>query len=243
MISIELLTVLLAGIPIGIFGVVFGGNMFLSFPLFQWLFPGMSVGAIVGNIKPCSVVRNVVALWPLRNEIDYRLVNSLLLPLGLGSIIGAAAITNLSQAFIIPILILGWLTFEFADRLSRFLTPSRLWFGATAVGAYGGIFGAGVSLILVSLLRLRDAEVKAMLHTRTDALYLETILTLISVGVFLSFGLIDWPIMLAWATGALLGGYLGGKLLTYTGTFSPQTQKRVVTVAFVIAIVVALWRI
>lgn len=243
MLTTELLIVLLTGIPIGIFGVVFGGNMFLSFPLFQWLFPQMSIGAIVGNIKPGSVVRNMAALWPLRKEIDYQLVNTLLIPLGLGSIVGAALIANLSQVFIVPILIFGWLAFEFAPKLTHLITPSRLWLSAVTIGGYGGIFGAGISLMLVSLLRLRDAKTKTVLNTRTDALYLETILTLISIGVFLSFGLIEWPIMLAWAVGALIGGYLGGKLLKQTGKFSSQTQKRVVTIAFLIAIVVAVWRL
>lgn len=242
---LDLIVVFFVAIPIGVFGIVFGGNMFLSLPFFQWFFPEMTLGAIIGNIKPGSVVRNISGLIPLhkKRRIDYKKTAPLVAPLLLGSIIGSAGIIFLSEKYIIPILISGWLVMHYAAWIAPRISKTGFLVGTTIVGVYGGIFGAGVSLLIVALLRLRITENIKFVDVRANALFLETVLTVFSVGVFLSFGLIQWQVATIWAAGAMLGGYIGGVILHKTGKMNPIMQRGIVHCAFAIAVTVALWRL
>lgn len=241
----DLLIVFFVAIPIGIFGIVFGGTMFLSLPFFQWFFPEMTLGAIIGNIKPGSIVRNISGLIPLhkKRRIDYRKTAPLILPLILGSIIGSAGVTFLSEKYIIPILISGWIVMYYPSWIAPRMSKAGFTLSTATVGAYGGIFGAGVSLLIVALLRLRITEDIRFVDVRANALFLETALTVFSVGVFLSFGLIHWQIAITWAAGAMLGGYMGGGILNKTGQMDSIIQKGIIHIAFAIAIAVAFWRV
>lgn len=236
-------TVLLFGaaIPIGIFGVVFGGNLFLSLPLFQIMFPDMVLGAMIGNIKPGSIVRNLASLAPLRNQIMVKATLSFAAALCVGSLSGALLITYLSasKVFVIPILVLGWLVMTYAPRLGHYVSHTGFMLAAFLVGMYGGIFGAGISLLIVALLRIRHGTDSELLFVRANSLYLETILTFVSVFIFLQKGLINWRFALVWAIGSVIGGYLGGKILARTGKMKPSVQKAIFHVSFGIAVTVA----
>ena len=235
------LWLLVAAVPIGIFGVVFGGNLFLSLPLFQIMFPDMVLGAMIGNIKPGSIVRNLASLVPLRKHIMVQSSLLLVLALSTGSIVGATFIASLSasRVYVIPVLILGWLVMISAPRLGQYVSHIGFMLTAFVVGMYGGIFGAGISLLIVALLRLRHGATSELLLVRANSLYLETILTFASVFIFLYKGLVDWRIALVWAIGSIVGGYLGGLITVHTGKMRPVLQKAMFHTSFGIALVVA----
>jgi|GEM_PF-1896087 len=235
----ELLLIFLAAIPIGIFGILIGGNAVLSIPLFQILYPEMTLGAIIGNIKPGSVVRNIASLVPVWRDLNYRTIAPLLIPLVAGSAIAALLVSSVSQAWVLPVLMLGWLVVEYAPKLAHRISPNIQWAGAWLVGMYGGVLGAGVSLLILSLLRIQNPAGDDIYLLRAHALWLETLFTSAAVAVFLYQGLVFWPIALVWLVGALIGGYVGGRLLKYTGRLSGRTQTRILRAGFVFAIAVA----
>src|SRR4029077_10550374 len=62
---------LLGGFVVGIFSVIVGGGFFVSIPLRQFLFPSVSYGAIVGNLKVGSFFRGIGSTITNRKEIDW----------------------------------------------------------------------------------------------------------------------------------------------------------------------------
>ena len=236
-----MLGLLVAAVPIGIFGVVFGGNLFLSLPLFQFMFPDMALGAIIGNVKPGSIVRNIASLAPLRHYVLVRSSVIFVLTLSLGSIVGATFISMLSASkfYVIPVLIAGWCVMVSAPTLGRYVSHLGFMVAAFCIGMYGGIFGAGISLLIAALIRLRHGGDSELLLVRANSLYLETILTFASVFIFLYQGLIDWWIASIWAIGSFVGGYLGGVITKHTGKLSPTVQKAMFHISFGIALSVA----
>ena len=241
--ELELIILFFAAIPIGIFGVVVGGNATLSFPTFQVLFPEMTLGAIVGNIKPGSVVRNIMSLIPLRHDIDFAAVRFLLVPLLLGSVAGALLVADMSQSIILPVLILGFLVVEYARRLEKYITKHIHFLMTFLTGMYGGVFGAGISLLIVALMHIKDGDDENLYKTRANALFLETFFTTVAVMVFVSYGLVVPHIMLTWLGGSLIGGYLGGIILKKTGKLSGHTQRTILRGAFIFAICVAMVKV
>jgi len=234
---VMLITIFVSAIFIGVFAVVMGGTLFLSLPLFQVLFPEMSLGAIIGNIKLGSIFRNATALLPLYKKLD-RDVLWLAPILCFGSIIGSWQIVSVSTAIVPFVLVLGLLIHEYGKKLR--LPPYLFWGVTFLVGFYGGIFGAGIMLLLLSLLRLRYTS---LVDARANALLLELLVSTVAVMTFWHFDLINWPVALTWASGGMIGGVIGGYIIIHTGSWSQPTQDWLVRGAFLLALTVGLWRV
>ena len=242
MFELELTTYFLLGssaVVIGIFAVLFGGTMFLSLPLFQILFPQLPLASIVANIKFGSVWRNAIAVYGDRQAINFGTI-MLIIPLGVGSAIGALAVGAMTKVVVPLILVIGWVLSERA----KFIKISRrsFWVGAFLVGFYGGIFGAGIFLVIIALLQLKNNNMD-LIEARTNALFYEMLLSAVAVVTFLVAGLLTWDIALVWAGGGLIGGYIGGKLVKRTGKLPASQQQWLLRIAFVIAITVAVWQL
>ncbi len=230
-------TIFVSAIFIGVFAVVMGGTLFLSLPLFQILFPEMSLGAIVGNVKFGSIFRNATALIPLYKQLDKKVL-WLAPTLCLGSIMGSWLVASVSQAVVPGVLITGLLIHEYGKKLK--LPDYLFWVIAFLIGFYGGIFGAGIMLLIVLLLRLRDTTA---IDARANALLLEMLLSFVAVLTFWHLNLINWPIAIVWAAGGMGGGLIGGLLIKHTGRWSQRSQDWLIRVAFLIALIVAVWKI
>jgi len=228
---------LFSAVAIGVFAVVFGGTLFLSLPLFQILFPELSLASMIGSIKVGSVFRNASALWSRSKEIDWRSL-WLLLPLGSGSVAGALVVSSMTEVVVPIMLLIGFFLSEKAHTIT--IKDSAYFVVAFIVGFYGGIFGAGILLLLLALLQLR---LGSLVNARTNAILLEMCLSLIAVAVFITQGIINWQIASVWAAGGIVGGYLGGMIIGYTGTLPKQQQQWLVRIAFLLALAIALWKL
>src|SRR5262249_61857480 len=80
---------LVGGFVVGIFSVIIGGGFFVSIPLWQFLFPSVSYGAIVGNLKVGSFFRGIGSPVTNQREIDWDGDLPWSLPLRLGPVPGA----------------------------------------------------------------------------------------------------------------------------------------------------------
>ena len=83
-----------------------GGGFFLSIPLFQLLFPTVSYGVIIGNLKLGSFFRGVGSTWENRKEIEFIPMMLWSIPLLIGTVLGVSVIAQLDQRFILPFMIL-----------------------------------------------------------------------------------------------------------------------------------------
>src|SRR4029434_274436 len=98
----ETALLLAGGFVVGIFSVIIGGGFFFSIPLLQLLFPSVSYGAVVGNLKVGSFFRGIGSTITNRKEIDW--LGNLLwsVPLVIGRGVGVLVLWHLSPPWMLP---------------------------------------------------------------------------------------------------------------------------------------------
>ena len=237
-----LLSLLPLSFIIGIFSVVIGGGFFFSIPLMQILFPGITFGQVVGNLKVGSFFRGIGSTWTTRKQIDWKEDLIFSLPLLLGAILGVSAISHLSQKWLLPAMIIAVLFGELAPRIAKHITNKHFYFASILTGTYAGFLGAGLGIILVSLFRLKHPEDEKIAYVKMQARFIEWLLLIIAVIMHFLHGNLIFTIWAVWSIGSLLGGIVGGKLLHKIGKMPGKYQKIVLRIAFTFAILVALWK-
>ncbi len=239
----------LAAFAAGIINALAGGGTLISFPTLV----ALGIPEVAANIT------NTVALCPgylggtIAQKEDLKGQKRrlwLLLPVGIiGGITGAILLVFISsQVFRIlaPFLIL------FASFLLAVQEPVKEWInkhsregevdnglinkaalpvGLTAV--YGGYFGAGQSVIILSILGLFLNDTLTRLNALKQCI---TLCSNVAAAVFFLFsGMVIWPVALVMAVGALAGGAAGGR---FAGRINPVILRwTVVIIGFAVGII------
>lgn len=123
---------------------------------------------------------------------------------------------------------------------ARVTRPSReglklLLFAPVAV--YGGYFGAGMSVMLLALLSVSRAD--DFRTTNVLKNLLAGLTSLVAVVIFVPQGIVAWPPTLTMMAGALVGGFVGGRLVR---VLSPGVVRGIVIAAGTILTLVYAWR-
>ena len=107
------------------------------------------------------------------------------------------------------------------------------WLPVSLASVYGGYFGAGFSVILLSALGLTLEDTLTRLNALKQSIALAVNL---AAAIFFVFsGKVYWIVALVMAVGALIGGWLGGKL---AGRVKPSTLRwTVVTIGVIVSII------
>lgn len=125
----------------------------------------------------------------------------------------------------------AWLTRRMAAGQSSSL-EKVVWLPVGAASVYGGYFGAGLSVIVLSALGLTLEDSLTRLNALKQAVAFSV--NVAAAIFFLFSGQVVWSAALVMAVGALLGGVLGGKL---AGRIKPSTLRwTVVVIGVVISI-------
>lgn len=203
-----------------------GGGTLLTFPVLT----AVGLPAVVANVTNTlallpGTVGGTLAQWEEMKTQTRRLL--FFLPFAvLGGLIGGILLLNSGEKFfrqIVPFLILmASLLLAAQERLRVFLArhsekhasgkTSLLWSAAAVLLAaiYGGYFGAGLGVILLSILGLALDESLTKLNALKQSI---AFCVNITAAVFFVFsGQVVWPIVLVMAACSLFGGWLGGKL-------------------------------
>jgi uncharacterized protein len=107
------------------------------------------------------------------------------------------------------------------------------WLPVGLASIYGGYFGAGLSVIVLSALGLTLEDTLTRLNALKQAVAFSV--NIAAAIFFLFSGQVIWSMALVMAVGALLGGVLGGKL---AGRIKPSTLRwTVVTIGVIISII------
>ena len=217
---------LVMGVPISALGAITGGTMFLSLPLFGWVFSGAPVGVHVGNIKVGSLVRGVGTTISTRGSIDWDYCFRISWPFLLGTIIGARLLSesDLDRFWLVIMVVVAMGLAETAPRLQN-LPRGTFKLGAFAVGLFGGYVGLGLSLLLVALIRIHQPKASDILWVTIQARFLETILCVAAVITHIISGNIVFKMWFYWTIASLIGGLIGGKVLTKFIKLSEKQQK------------------
>lgn len=107
-------------------------------------------------------------------------------------------------------------------------------FGFFGVGLYGGFVQAGVGFLILAVTTMAGLDL-----VRGNAVKVLSVMafTTVSLGIFVWFGKVHWPMGLTLAAGTVLGGLVGVRLTVLKGH---RWVKGVVTAA-VVVFAVKLW--
>lgn len=223
----ELWTVLLLAVSAFLAGAInsiAGGGTLLTFPaLASVISPALANATSTVALLPGSFA----GAFAYRKEVAEcrRFVLRMLLPSVVGGYLGARLVSEDQRAFevLVPWLILtaavlfllqhplsAWLKKHRRDRVVRSRTQAGLVVFQFLVALYGGYFGAGIGILMLTSLSLMGMTnihqangVKTVLAAAINAA---------SVGEFLRADLIVWHYAGVMACAAVLGGYGGARV-------------------------------
>jgi uncharacterized membrane protein YfcA len=225
-----------------------GGGTLLTFPALI----GLGIPPIVANAT------STVALWPgsMSSMFGYRRALqdvrpwavAFAIPSVLGGAVGAFLLVVTPAARfdrIVPFLVFGaTLLFLTQGPIIRFVARARgappsakpsWWFVVAqfAVAIYGGYFGAVAGIVMLASLGLMGlTDIHQMNGLKNwGAICFNGV----AVVIFIASGLVNWPVALVMAVGALLGGWTGSKLA------QRMPREHVRTVIGVIGLAAAGW--
>jgi uncharacterized membrane protein YfcA len=127
----------------------------------------------------------------------------------------------------------AWLTRRLGEGHSGTGLEKLTWLPVGLASIYGGYFGAGLSVIVLSALGLTLDDSLTRLNALKQAVAFSV--NVAAAIFFLFSGQVLWSAALVMAMGALLGGVLGGRL---AGRIKPSTLRwTVVAIGVVISII------
>jgi hypothetical protein len=245
----DILLIGLAGMAGGAVNALAGGGTLITFPMLT----AVGIPAVAANVT------NTVALSPGYLSATFAQMKDLkgqgrrlyyLVPAGiLGGLIGGVLLLNTQEKLfreLVPFLILlacGLLAVQ--DTVRKWLVKrtassgrghiSEMWVAPliSLAGIYGGYFGAGLSVIILSVLGLILDESLTRLNALKQGVAFSV--NMAAAVFFLFSDKVVWPAALVMAAGAILGGTLGGKLAS---RIKPsQLRWVVVTIGVIVAVI------
>lgn len=225
-----------------------GGGTLITFPMLTFLGVPAISASVTNTVALCpGYLGGTLAQWTDLHGQKYRLW--FIIPASVvGGVAGGYLLLQTGEKLfsdLVPYLILlasgllaiqdpvrAWLTRRMGDQ-----TEVRLeawsWLPVGLASVYGGYFGAGLGVMLLSALGLTLNESLTRLNALKQA---TSLIVNVSAAVFFLFsGKVLWSVALVMAIGALIGGVLGGKL---AGKIKPATLRwTVVIIGIFISIV------
>jgi len=245
---IQFLLAALAALGAGATNALAGGGTLITFPTLILLgIPTVSAN-VTNTVSLCpGYFGATIAQWNDLRDQKSRLW--LVLPVSVvGGVLGGVLLLQTGEKLfkdLVPYLILfACLLLAVQDAVRNWLTrrmgeghgsnlQKLTWLPVGLASIYGGYFGAGFSVILLSALGLTLEDTL----TRLNALKQSIALTVnLAAAIFFIFsGKVVWSLALIMAVGALIGGVLGGKL---AGKIKPATLRwTIVTIGVIISII------
>jgi uncharacterized membrane protein YfcA len=215
-----------AAVAAGLINSLAGGGGLITFPLLALVVPPVVADA---TSALALLPAYPSAVWRTRGklrEVPRLWLWLLLVPSALGGLVGALMLVwtgDRNLLFLVPWLVLGGtVLFVLEPRLSRRSAGAHenralataLWPLAAAVvfvvAIYGGYFGAGIGILMISALSLlRMGDVHRVVPFKN---LLAGCLRGVAVVVLVIYSEIHWGYGVPMAVGGLIGGYLGGVL-------------------------------
>lgn len=235
--DLSLVWLCLTALVAGAINAIAGGGTLLTFPaLVAALTPlrGAALAAVMANATSTAalVPGSMASAWGYRHKIDEarRWLLLLIGPSLVGGTVGSLLVTRLPAryfALLVPWLILTAALLLLADSVIPRRTPRGLEKKTHSPGAvvglvlfqfvvsvYGGYFGAGIGILMLSSLALMGiGDINRMNAVKT---VLTACINGVSVIVFMVDREIEWSYALPMALFAILGGYLGARLALRT---------------------------
>jgi len=243
-----------AGLAGGIVTAVVGGASLITFPalLAAGLPPIIANASNAVALMPGNFVGGIADLERLPRWD--RSFAGLIAVCVAGSLAGAGLLlVTPERAFtvVVPLLIgLATILFAGAGRIQRWILHEAARPNGTRVSSnglrlllfapvavYGGYFGAGMSVMLLAILSVTDTD--DFRATNVIKNLLSGLTSLVAVVVFVFHGMVAWPPTLIMMGGALIGGFLGGRLAR---VLPPNLIRGIVITVGTILTLIYAWR-
>jgi len=245
--GLDFILIGLAALAAGIVNALAGGGTLITFPMLT----AVGVPAVVANVT------NTVALCPgffggtfaQRNDLRGQKKRLwLIVPASIiGGLLGGILLLKTGEKLfrdIVPYLILlavvllavqdpirAWLTRRMGEHHGKTL-EDLTWLPVGIAGIYGGYFGAGMSVMVLSTLGLTLEDTLTRLNALKQVVALSV--NLAAAIFFIFSGQVLWPAAVVMAVGALIGGTLGGRL---AGRIKPSTLRwTVIVIGLLVAV-------
>lgn len=247
--GMEFILIGFAAMAAGAVNALAGGGTLITFPMLRFL----GIPAVAANVT------NTVALCPgyfggtlaqWKDLRDQKLRLWIIVPASIvGGVVGGFLLLQTGERLfrqLVPYLILlasvllaiqdpvrAWLARRLGEGHSGTRLEKLAWLPVGLASIYGGYFGAGLSVIVLSALGLTLEDTLTRLNALKQAVAFSV--NMAAAIFFLFSGQVVWSAALVMAIGALIGGTLGGKL---AGRIKPSTLRwTVVTIGVVISII------
>jgi len=225
--STDILLLLGVGFVAGIVNTLAGGASALTVPALVLV--GLPGTVANGTNRVGIFVQNIVAAWRFRAEgvSGFRKALPVLLPIALGSLTGAYAISQVSdETFNLifgVVMILLVVPMIRPPRAGTAVTPpssARAWSAPVTflvfflIGLYGGAFQAGVGLLLILALSYAGYD---LVRANSIKVVVNAALTAVAVPVFVLKGQVEWIPAAVLTAGFVLGGVVGVRMAVRGG--------------------------
>jgi uncharacterized membrane protein YfcA len=247
--GIEFLWIGLAALAAGAVNALAGGGTLITFPMLTFLGVPAVAANVTNTVALCpGYFGGTLAQWKDLRDQKRRLW--LVVPASIvGGVLGGFLLLQTGERLfreLVPYLILlasillaiqgpvrAWLVRRLGEEHSGTGMEKLSWLPVGLASIYGGYFGAGLSVIVLSALGLTLEDTLTRLNALKQAVAFSV--NVAAAIFFLFSGQVLWSAALVMAVGALIGGTLGGKL---AGRIQPSTLRwTVVTIGVVIAII------
>lgn len=244
----EFILIGLAAVAAGAVNALAGGGTLITFPMLTFLGVPAVAANITNTVALCpGYFGGTLAQWKDLQGQKQRLW--LIVPASIvGGVIGGFLLLQTGERLfreLVPYLILlasvllaiqdpvrAWLTRRMKEGQGGRLA-ALTWLPVGLASVYGGYFGAGLSVIVLSALGLTLEDTLTRLNALKQAV---AFAVNVAAAIFFLFsGQVIWSAALVMAAGALIGGVLGGRL---AGQIKPSTLRwTVVTIGVIISII------
>lgn len=206
----------------GVVNTLAGGGSMLTVPLLVLVgLPGIEAN---GSNRVGILLQNGVAAWRFRAQgvPGARDAARVLVPVGVGSLVGAFWVAQLADATFERVFGLAMLLLLLPmlrppgprTRAPRAWSPATTLLVFFAIGVYGGALQAGVGLVLVAALSRAGFD---LVRANSVKVVVVFALTLVAVPVFVLEGQVAWLPATILALGFALGGELGARMAVRGG--------------------------
>jgi uncharacterized protein len=239
----------LAALAAGAVNALAGGGTLITFPMLT----SLGVPAVAANVTSTVALcpgyfGGTLAQWKDLSGQKDRLW--LVVPASIvGGVLGGFLLLQTGERLfreLVPYLILlasallaiqdsvrAWLTRRLGDRHAGTGLEKLTWLPVGLASIYGGYFGAGLSVMVLSALGLTIDDSLTRLNALKQAVAFSV--NLAAAVFFLFSGQVLWIAAVVMAVGALIGGLLGGKL---AGHIKPSVLRwTVVVIGVIISII------
>ena len=247
--GVEFILAGLAAIAAGAVNALAGGGTLITFPMLTFLGVPAVTANITNTVALCpGYFGGTLAQWSDLRSQKHRLW--LIVPASIvGGVIGGILLLRTGERLfnqLVPYLILlaslllaiqdpvrAWLIRRLGEDHSGEALEQWSWLPVGVASVYGGYFGAGLSVIVLSALGLTLDDSLTRLNALKQAVAFSV--NIAAAIFFLFSGQVLWAAALVMAVGALVGGILGGRLASYV---RPSTLRwTVVIIGVIISII------